>query len=349
MSIENLYSPRTMLAALKQVVTPKRFLIDTFFRVVETHETESVDIDVVKGGRKLAPFVSPRVEGKIVEKEGYKTFTYKPPYIKEKDITTAHHALIRRPGEMLYSSGMTPEGRAMEMMIETFQRFENMIARREEWMAAQLLQTGKVICVGDGIDETVDFLMADWQKPVLLSTALWSASTTATPIKNLKAWKALGTKKGKNINVAVMNSTTANWLLENTKEVVGANSVFDKNKILLGTIDPTQLQPGLSYIGNIKEIGLDIYSYDEWYDDPNAKGVVTNMLADGKVVLGSSMAYTRLHYGVIQDLDAGTMAKAARFPKQWKQQDPSARFLMLQSAPLPALHEIEAFMCATVL
>lgn len=348
MSIEALYSTRTMLAALKQVIRPKRFLIDTFFKQVQTHETETVDIDIVKGSRKLAPFVSPLREGKVIEKEGYSTQTYKPPYIKPKDVTTAHHALIRRPGELLYGSGMTPDDRAMEMLIEETQKLDDMISRREEWMAAQILQTGKVVCIGDGINETVDFLLPSDNLPVLTSTALWSAVTTSQPIKNLRTWKAIGTKKGKNLNIAVMNGTTADWLLSNEKDVKGATSVFNKNAVLLGRIEPRELAPGLSYIGTITELGLDIYSYDEWYQDPNSK-ILTPMIADGKVIMGSTMARATMHYGVIQDLEAGTGAVAARFPKSWIEKDPSVRMLMIQSAPLPAYHEIEALLCATVL
>jgi hypothetical protein len=260
----------------------------------------------------------------------------------------AHHAMTRLAGEALYNSGESLESRAMEIMVKDFQDLEDQIARREEWMAAQVLQTGAVVCKGEGISETVDFLMPTANKPVLTSTALWSAPTTSTPITNLRAWKKIGTKLGKNMNIAVMNSVTLEYLLANTKEVIGPNSVFDDQKIRLGVIDPTELQPGLVYVGRLKGVGLDIYSYDEWYENTLNNNVLTPMIADGKVILGSTMARSTLHYGAIQDLDAGSLTKAARFPKSWKEDDPSARFVMLQSAPLPALHEIEAFLCATV-
>ena len=349
MSIETLYAPRTMLAALKNITKPKRFLINMFVSQVQTHTTEAGDIDVVKGGRKLAPFVSPRVEGKVIERNGYATHTYKPPYIKPKRITTAHHALVRLPGEMLYDSGMGPNERAMEILQNDFTDLEDQISRREEWMAAQLLQTGKVVCVGDGINETVDFLMGSSWKPVLASTAKWNAVSTATPIDDFTTGKGIGLKAGKNMNVAIMNQATLGYLLGNTKQVIGASSVFDKTKITLGTIQPEQLEPGVSYVGRIAGIGLDIYTYDEYYEeDNNGSARLFPMIADGKVIMGSTLARTTMHYGVIQDLEAGTLAVAARFPKTWIEKDPSARILMLQSAPLPALHEIEAFLCATV-
>jgi len=42
------------------------------------------------------------------------------------------------------------------------------------------------------------------------------------------------------------------------------------------------------------------------------------------------------------------MAAASRFPKEWTEDDPSAHFLMTQSAPLPLLARPEATFCATV-
>ena len=66
-----------------------------------------------------------------------------------------------------------------------------------------------------------------------------------------------------------------------------------------------------------------------------------------KVLMGNPAARTQRQYGAIQDLDA--LASVPRFPSSWIKKDPSARFVMLQSVPLPSLHQVDAFLCADVL
>jgi hypothetical protein len=52
-------------------------------------------------------------------------------------------------------------------------------------------------------------------------------------------------------------------------------------------------------------------------------------------------------YGCIKDLSA--MYPVARFPKSWEEEDPSARFLLMQSAPLLVPTQIDSFLSAQVL
>jgi hypothetical protein len=47
-------------------------------------------------------------------------------------------------------------------------------------------------------------------------------------------------------------------------------------------------------------------------------------------------------------MEVGNLVAASRYPKEWDEQDPSARFLMTQSAPLPLLGRAEATFAATV-
>jgi len=97
----DIFNTRTMLAALEQMKRPKTFLLDMFFRAVSTSNTKYVDVDIVKGKRRLAAFVSPVIAGKPVEKRGFTTKSYAPPYIKPKLLTTADDLLNRLPGEAL--------------------------------------------------------------------------------------------------------------------------------------------------------------------------------------------------------------------------------------------------------
>lgn len=132
------------------------FFRSTFFRHEETFTTKDVDVDFRKGSRKVAPFVSRLVGGKVVPNTGYQTKTYTPPLVAPEKVTTVDDLLIRRPGESLYS-GRTPAERAVLKMADDFKELREQILRREELMCAQTIFTGTIPIIGDGVNEVIDF------------------------------------------------------------------------------------------------------------------------------------------------------------------------------------------------
>ncbi|EGH42777.1 major capsid protein E, partial [Pseudomonas syringae pv. pisi str. 1704B] len=97
----DIFDTRTMLEAVEQMPTARRFLLNTFFNGGSpvTFPTKTVDIDIVKGQRKMAPFVHPRLPGSISLRDGYRTDSYAPPYIQPKRETTAELVLKRSAGD----------------------------------------------------------------------------------------------------------------------------------------------------------------------------------------------------------------------------------------------------------
>jgi hypothetical protein len=339
----DLFETRTMLAALEQMLPPKTFLRDTFFSNVETSNTEYVDIDIVKGKRRLAPFVAPTHKGKLVERIGWTTNTYKPPYVKPKMVTTAQDFLKRNLGETIYGSADTAFSRAAKQVGKDLRELDEIITRREEWMAAQLLQSGQVRVLGEGVDETIDFQMEASHIITLSGTDLWSDQTNSTPIEDLRAWRRLILRdSGRSVTDVVMGADAVDAFLDHP-DVRGK---LDTRRIDLGEIRPSELAQGVLYYGRIRDVNVDLWVYDEWYIDP-ATLVEQPMVAANKIIMGDRTARTARHYGAIQDLKAN--AAVPRFPKSWEEEDPSVRYLMLQSAPLLAMHQVDAFVVAQVL
>lgn len=343
MSTIDLFETRTLLRALEQMKPAKTFLLDTFFSSQETSNSEHVDIDIIKGKRKLAPFVSPRMEGKAVDRLGFSTRTYKPPYIKPKMVTTAEDILKRQAGDHIYAGAQSPAQQAAAQVGRDLAYLDEIITRREEWMAAQLLQTGKVSIVGDGVDDEIDFAMDSSHIVTLGGTDIWSDTTYATPLADLRTWRRLILKdSGLNSTDVIMGTDAIDAFLSHPDLANG----LDTRRIDLGQIDPRQVPAGAIYYGRIKDVAMDLWVYDEWYYDEDA-AEDKPLIDSKKVVLGSTQARTARHYGAIQDLEA--VASVPRFPKSWTVEDPSARFIMVQSAPLVALHQVDAFVCAKVL
>jgi len=339
----SIFETRSMAAAMRQDKKSGRFLLDLLFSRVETHDSETVDIDIVKGKRRMAPFQTPRVEGKLVEKLGFTTNSYKPAYVKPKKVLEAADIVENRgAGQSVYAM-QTPQERAVMKLAEELNELEDMISRREEWMCAQQLVNGYVDVVGDGVNYRIDLNMDANHKVVLAGSDIWT-DAGATPNKDLAEWARLISKDaGVSANTLIGNSSTIGTYLDHPKVKDSLNT----RRIDLGMIKPEDLGDGVSYFGQIAVDGkvLDVYSYDEWYVDED--GNEQNMIPDGQVVLTSTKADFRRHYGAIKDKKAGYVAMP-RFPKTWEQEDPSMEFLMVQSAPLPAAHQIDAIVTAKV-
>lgn len=338
----DIFDTRTMLEAVEQMKSPRRFLMDTFFGRVETFPTKTVDIDIVKGKRKMAPFVHPRLPGSNSQREGYRTDNYAPPYIQPKRDTDAEMLLKRSPGDNPYSA-KTPLERAGERLGRDLMELEEEIVRKEEWMCAQALSTGKIRVLGEGVDDEIDFLMSASHR-ITLSTGKWDAAGS-DPIGNLRAWKRQNAKdSGRSSNVAVF-SGEAMAAFQNNDAVM---KQLNTRRVDLGLIKPEELPEGVTYLGYLNDPGIDLYGYDEWFLD--AAGDEQPMISAGGVILGSTNTRNAMLYGAIQDVEAieSGLVEARRFPKSWVTKEPSARWVKLQSASLAGFLEADAFTFAKV-
>ena len=157
MAIETtIYTPRALGKLITRMPPVHTFFRDTLFKNRRTFPTKSVDVDFKKGSRALAPFVHPKVGGKVVPNSGYQTKTYTPVLLAPDKITTVDDLLNRSAGENPYS-GRTPAERAVEKLADDLRELNEMIVRREEWMAATAIFTGQIPIIGEGLNEVIDF------------------------------------------------------------------------------------------------------------------------------------------------------------------------------------------------
>ncbi|WP_121614785.1 major capsid protein [Virgibacillus halodenitrificans] len=340
----NIYDTRTMLAAVEMMKPVHTFLKSTFFPTPDTFTTEHVDVDYYKGRRKMAPFVSTSHAGKVMDREGFTTKTFKPAPIKPKRIITAADLNKRSMGENMYSA-KSPDERAAELLARDLSDLDEAITRREEWMVAQVLFTGKVDIIGDGIKSTLEFDFTN--KETLSGTSLWS-SPDSDPIDYLKKKRReVIQKSGVNPNRIIMASDVVDAFVSHAK----VKEKLDNRRIVLGQINPQTLPDGVTYIGSLSELGVDIYSYDEWYYDEESKKEKP-MVPAGKVMIGSSNARSSLRYGAVTLTSPDgrfTTYEGTRIPDSWIKKDPDARFLQVHSLPLPVPHEVDSWYVATVL
>lgn len=345
----NMFETRTMMDAVTRMAPVTTFLRDTFFKNIATFPTNKVDVDFKKGNRRLAPFVHPVIGGKVLEHKGYQTNTYEPPLVAPDKITKASDLLNRLPGEHVYSP-KTPEERAAERLGQDLAELDETVTRREEWMCAQTLFTGKIPVIGEGINEVIDFGFSN--KETLSGTSLWSDSNS-DPIAYLKAKHAEVQKNGfVNCDVCIMSQDVVAAFISHPK----VKDVLDKNKMDYATIAPRQLPNGATYVGTINELGLDIYQYNAWYLDDwtNPKQPQTLPLVPvGTLALLSTQANYSMYYAGVEVADAKTdsieIVEGTRVPTSWVEKRPARRIVNVSAKPLSVPHEVDSWFVSKVL
>lgn len=327
--MSNLYTTAAMLQVVNSLKRPKTFILDKFFGTVQTEEAEEIHFDVEIGKRRIAPFVSPVSQGKLVERLGFTTNTFSPAYIKPKTPVRPSAALKRAIGENIGVSTLSASERRAAILANILKDHAEQIARRQELMAIEALVSGTVTVTGEGYaTKIVNFGRSSDLSIVLASGSKWT-DAGANPIDDLEEAAELVHKlEGASVTDFVMDPDA--W------------RVFRKNEQVQKLIDlrradgagPLNLGPG-DYSAGARFVGtlgtFNIWVYSEFYEDD--AGTIHPVLASGTIIgTGPELAGVRA-YGAIQDEEAGLQALPL-FPKSWVEQDPSHRIVMTQSAPL---------------
>jgi hypothetical protein len=339
----NIYTTAFLNGVVDSLLRPPSFLLDMFFPNVVTSEQEEIKFDVADGKRRIAPFVHPLKEGKVVESLGYKTNTFTPAYIKDKRVFDPSKALKRRAGERI-GGDLSNMDRARANLTVALEDQLGMLTRRLEVMAAEVLRTGKATITGEGFPGVVvDFGRAVGQTLTLGAGSKWG-DAGVKPLNNLEDW-ALTVAQASGATVTDVLFTVGAW--RKFRENADAQNAIDTQLGQLANFQiPIASVEGLEFKGTIG--GKRLWVYTGWYVDPQT-GTEVAIIQDGWVILvaQNGLLGTR-HFGAIRDEQAGFQAREF-FSKSWFVEDPPVRFLMMQSAPLIVPYRPNASMAVQVI
>lgn len=349
MTIQNhIYDTSALLGLYRHVEAPSTYFRDLAFPTVVTFDDEYVDFQKIKEGRKLAPLVVPTVQGRPIYNEATELTRLKPAYVKPKDPVSPGRVIKRRPGESLFSeNSLTPQARYNAIIGDISRAHREAIDRREEWMAARALIDGKVTLEGPDYPTTVVDFKRDAGHTVVLSGAqAWnSGSFAGSCMADLQTWinRVRRAKFGGPVNRLTVGSAVLEYLLKDED----VQKQLDMNTRGTNADLNTGLRAG-EYVEYIGKLGpnLELWVNSDFYEDE--AGSAQPFLGEGDIVLtGPSVMGVRC-FGAILDNRAGFRAMPV-FPKMWSQEDPSATFVMHQSAPLPVPVNPNNTLKATVL
>ena len=334
---QTLYSTAALLGVMRDdeaMQPPSSYWLDLAFPNIITFEEEYIDFSKLTDTRKIAPLVVPTAQGRPIYSAAERVSRVKPAYVKPKDPVSASRMIQRAAGlgELNVNSNWSPQQRYNAIVADILRTHRRAIERRWEWLAAQAVIYGQVTLEDEAYPKTVvDFERAAGHSITLGSGSRWGDAGVSI-LGNVETWK-------KTVRDAAFGGPT-NRLTVGSKAWEVMRQDDEIRELLKVDFRPSNngltlnlgIREGLDveFVGRLSGT-TDIYVYSDYYHD--ADGSVVPFMDPRDVVLtGPNIRGVRC-FGAIQDIDAQLQAMAM-FPKMWKQEDPSATFIMTQSAPL---------------
>ncbi|MCB1865167.1 MAG: major capsid protein [Chromatiales bacterium] len=327
----------TLQEVQRQQITLPIFWLAFFGRTIN-FDTPYIDFETVdRRYKKLAPFVAPTAQGRIIKTQGSSMKRFSPAYVKPKSVVDPAKVFSRQPGEFIYRQ-MSAGERRLAVIAEELKEQKQRIQNRLEWMAAQAVIMGSVTVAGEDYPtQVVDFQRDASLTVVLAGGAKWDQAT-GDPLGDLLdsrrnvnklagvtvrrvvfgagAWDLLATR------LELNNPANGNLLDTNFR-----GSTTDVSRILEGF-------EGAEYVGTLAgrngQGAIECWVYSATYDDDS--DAEQAMMHTNDVVGVGPIDGVRC-FGAIQDAQAGYLPLET-FTKNWFSDDPSVEWLMSQSAPL---------------
>lgn len=337
------YTTAQMIGVINGLQIPSNFLLDLYFPNMINFQTEEVFFDKVSPNRKLAPFVSPLVEGQAQVARGFNTATFKPAYVKMKETYDINRPLKRSAGEA-FGGTLSPGARRDAIVSAMLMEHINNIRRRKSWMCAQLLQTGTFTVSGPGFEPQLIDLNRDAALTVTLTGAARWGEAGVSVIDNLNTWIALVQEKGDGAVATKVTMDPLAWNLARTD--ADFRESLDNRRQETGAAEFGAISTGNEKARKVGTIGdIEIWVFNDTYVDD--AGDTQKFLPDYTVILGGPDAEGVQLQGAIKDPRAG-FAALEFYPTNWITEDPTAEWFMTQSAPLVVAGRINGTLAATV-
>lgn len=344
----NIYEPQTMQPAFNKRMPVTTFLRDTFFPSDQTFPTKHVLMDFKKNQQTVAPLVAEGSKPVNIRRQGYQTKIYTAPFINLSAPYDVDFLQARLPGETVFG-GMTPEQRALVLMQQDFADLDDMVTRREELMAAQLMQTGTVTLTGF-VDDTATEVRTDtinfqFDNIVnLIGGDQWNQSTSKK-YEDLLAAVSKVRRGGYNPTMAILGEKAWANLRQDSDFM---NQYMDLRYAQFGSINPQlnlQNGNGYMYIGRLTELGIDLYQYiAHYYDDTDKE--LKPFIEPNKVIVGSQNTGEML-FGAItmipEDSNNFVTIESARASKVVVNRENDTKSLIVKSRPVPKPYDVASW------
>lgn len=335
--IENtIYDSRTLLGVFADDVhmqPPNSYWMDNWFQQQIEFTTEEIDFGKISDVRKLAPLVVPTAQGKPIYSAAERRTVVKPAYVKPKDPVTATRMIRRAAGinDLNRGQPLSPKQRYDAIVADIQRQHRYAIERRWEWMAANAVIYGRNELEDEAYPLTIVDFGRDPSHSIVLGAGSRWGDAGVSILKSVQATisKVRNAKFGGVVNRLTIGSAAWEVMQEDEELREFLNVQFKSNagiSLNLGLKEGLEVE----FVGKLSN-NVELYVYSDYYQ--NADGTVVPFMDPRDVVFTSPSIRGVRCFGAIQDIGAQLQAMPV-FSKMWNQEDPSATFIMNQSAPL---------------
>ena len=299
------FDTRAQLAALEQIPREYPFLLDTFVKDSGCVEDDKAVYDYRKKGRIMAPFVVDGAGGIPMGRDGFSVREIGFPTIAPERVININDISARMFGEKILGAS-TPAQRAKKQQAADMKEMLMAIDRRKEWMARQILLTGKLEIfryTNNGRDKETS-LIADYDFTNNFTPSTpWDENGSVID-DDMRRIKDMIYEGGGDLDLIVCAPDVAEAMVHNADFM----KTFDYKNANMGKIKTAYRGSGLRYWGQNSE-GVDLYSYTANFVDD--EGQVQPMIPSGKLIAGGRQMINML-YGPV------TLVKGRDENAQWE-------------------------------
>jgi hypothetical protein len=328
-------------SVLSNIKPNAAFLKGLFFGGREENlPTEVAELSYLEGHQQMAPFVEVNAEAVSVQGHSVRFANVATPNIRIKRPMEAYTVMQNRlPGTgMFITGGDAVVAARLAAIAEDAKTLADMIERREEWMASELL-TGATAATMDlsyQVAERANFRVR-YPRSTTMVAAAGTAWDTSTDIDGdfHRAKRAMSKYQQLVPTHCIMDSQTASRFMKNAT----VRSLMDNRRINPGDLQLANQfnESGAIPLGTF--CGISCWEYSGEYT--NDSGVSTAFMPTGVALFlhCSPSNEAKFLYGAIPDhgaFESGNFV-GKRFAKTFKTDDPSTLVQLLQSRPMPLI------------
>lgn len=333
----------SLTRAINEIKSPASFLKNMLYGVHNTYPTSAIELDFWRRGRMVAPFVK-RGSPAFISKghtEEFNQLTGFPHIRIKRPMKPTDLFDTRRPGTSIFIDSAGQSRAIAEYMAREMQNLDDDISNAEEYMVAQALRGQIAYSNLEEESFTITFPRSATHDITLTGTHLWTDALSDPRLDFSTADKLTTDDVNLNVTDVILGDTAAEAFIANTKvsTQLNQNSPQPGNGLRVGSLDLTQawgtngamlLSPNM--------FGKRVWRYSRKL-----------LLADGtqydlirpdhaEFIAVSPAAEWELAYGPTIDFKAfgdSTPRMTERFSKSWEVEDPSVRWILAESNPLP--------------
>lgn len=336
----SLLQPLVLLGVLEKFTTPESLTLLSRVPKLD-HPFPTAQWEVVRGSRAIAKPNVPNSEANIVPRLGRSSQSAAFMYLREKKVfePTTLHWLRQAAANNLQDLGVNKQAEkaVVRELADLNQRFDNFA----EYCLWQSL-TGTLVIDSQAVQAEVDYKFLPSHKASV--GAAWNTATPSQIMADVRAFKYLVERDGRvKAKDAYATEATLSYIFDSFADA-GANPGVLLSDRMKDSYFQSGVIPGFMGLNWMPQNAVFDAVGASYTANPTDPGAETPFLADDTLIIGDfeTNRPIELIQGPTAD-DSAPVGTIGKFTKSWKEQDPSARQILLEWHMLPIITRPEQF------